>query len=113
MKPLAFNWIAGMVTAAAAVLYIGASPSHAQVATDANVDRELNIVEEHIVEDSFERSMSVAVDQQNLRLNIGAYISTARIDLTLRGVTGHVVFRASLEPIRERLERLRNRVELK
>ena len=63
---------------------------------------DLNIVNERITEENFFRSTALDAAGNDVRVLVGAAVSAARIGVTLRGVTGHVRFRASFG----RLERL-------
>lgn len=95
-------------------LILGLSLSaNAQTQGAVNEDFELNIVYKQIIEDVFERSTGVAVNEENLRLNIGASAGASRIVLRLRGITGRVRFRGSLVPILDRVKLLRNRLDVR
>ena len=65
---------------------------------------DLNIANERITEENFFRSTALDLDAGNVTVHVGAAVSASRVDLTLRGVTGHVRFRASLGQL-ERLFR--------
>jgi hypothetical protein len=84
--------------------------SYAQSSPDslsADERFDLNIAFEQITETDFRRSTSVSLNAENLRVHTGAVVEASRITVTLRGVTGQVRFKASLEPIRQSLERRR------
>lgn len=93
-----------------AALICALSVSAAAQSGDTTVSEEfdLNIAKEQIIENDFARSTEVAVELNNIRVNVGARVSAARVTFTLIGITGHVTFRGSLESIRERLERFRS-----
>lgn len=99
------------MTALGLVVVLGCASSEASAQTasnqDINEDLELSIVERRIKETDFARSMRAELQAQNLRLLVGVGAEAHRIDVTIRGVTGHVRFHASLERIRERIARLR------
>jgi len=67
-------------------------------------DFELNIDESRATESNYERSTNVEINNANVSVGVGAVVKAQRIDILLRGVTGRVRFRASLEAIRRRLE---------
>lgn len=97
------------VWAASATLAVGLGTAHGQAPSpDVNEDFELNIVERRITEADFQRSLSADLSADRLRLQVGVSASARQIDVTLRGVTGRVSFRASLERIRERIGRIRS-----
>ena len=70
----------------------------------ADEDFELNIDESRTTESNYERSTSVKVNSANVSVGVGASVGAQRIDLLLRGVTGRVRFRASLDALRRRIE---------
>lgn len=73
-------------------------------------DFELNIVDERITETNFVRSTSVELKSKNrgeLVLQVGVAVRGEKVNILLRGVVGRVRFRASLEPIQQRLEQIR------
>ena len=75
-------------------------------ATTANEDYELKIGESRKTETDYVRSTAVAVNQSNVSVGVGAEVRARQIDVLLRGVTGRVRFRASLESLRRRLEQV-------
>lgn len=82
-----------------------------QITADENF--ELNIVQDRITETNFQRSTSVELKDEsrgNLRVEAGAGVRAEQISVFLRGITGRVTFRASLEPILKRIERLKTAV---
>lgn len=84
------------------------APALAQKQT-VNEDFELNITQDRITETNFERSTAVQLNDQsrgNLTVRIGVGATAQRIDVILRGIYGRVRFRASLEQIERRIERL-------
>lgn len=92
-----------------AVFSIGALTAPGQTGPpDVAEEFDLNIVERRITERDFERSLDADIDANDFRLRVGAGVEARQIDLVLRGVTGRVRFRASLESIRERIARLRS-----
>jgi hypothetical protein len=77
-----------------------------QITADENI--KLNIVQERITEKNFERSTDVALtdaSRGNLRVEVGVGVRAESIDVILRGIFGNVRFRASLESLRQRIER--------
>lgn len=76
--------------------------------TEANEDFALNITEKTIRESNYERSTTVeTADEQNragVAVRVGASVRASNIVITLRGVTGNVRFRASLEKITRLLQ---------
>ena len=73
----------------------------------ADEDFELNITQKRITENDFSRSTQVELSDNNrggLRLEVGVGVKAESIDVWLRGISGNVRFRASLEPLRRRLE---------
>lgn len=72
-----------------------------------NESFELGITEKTIVEKDFERSTMVEVSEPDNGISVGVGVSVRakNLTMTLRGITGNVGFRASLESIRLRLER--------
>ena len=88
---------------------LGGNTSSAQTGnTDIDEDFELNITERRITETDFVRSTRAELSAENIRLQVGVGAEARRIDVILRGVTGRVRFRASLEQIRQRIARLRS-----
>ncbi len=87
----------------------GQSNAPANQAT-ANENFELNIASDRITETNFARSTAVELTQTtsgNVRLEVGVGVRAERIDVILRGITGRVTFRGSLESIRRRIERIK------
>lgn len=74
-----------------------------------NENFELNIGERRITEQYYERSTSVTTgepeDEKGMSVNVGAIVQAERVEILLRGITGTVRFRASLESLRQRIER--------
>jgi hypothetical protein len=67
----------------------------------------LNITESRTSETNYERSTRVEVgrrDESAVFVGVGAAVQAQKIVITLRGITGDVRFRASLEKIRRLLE---------
>lgn len=63
----------------------------------------LNISESRINETNYERSTDVRIganNQTGVEVQVGATVRARNITINLRGVTGNVRFRASLEKIR-------------
>jgi hypothetical protein len=74
--------------------------------TSADETFELNITERRITERDFEASTSVEAGEETARglmLRVGVAVGADEINVLLRGVRGHVRFRASLDRIIERL----------
>lgn len=67
----------------------------------------LNIDEERVTETNYERStrVEVADGSKNLEVGVGAAVGAQKITITLRGITGNVRFRASLEKISRLIKR--------
>ena len=98
-----------MSAAVAGVLAFGSMTAKSQTQTaDLDEDFDLNIIERHITETNFERSLQAQLNTDSVRLQVGVSAEAETIDLILRGVTGHVRFRASLERVRQRIARLRS-----
>jgi hypothetical protein len=71
----------------------------------ADEDFELNIADSsRTTETNYRRSTGVEISGSSVTVGVGATVSAQKIDLFLRGVTGRVRFRASLEAIRRRIE---------
>ncbi len=84
--------------------------THKQNQITANENFELNIVQDRITEAKFERSTSVELKNESygsLRVEAGAGVRGEQVNVFLRGITGRVTFRASLEPLQKRIERLK------
>lgn len=80
------------------------SVTEKQITADENF--ELNIAERRITETNFERSTAVEFSDSNdtgLHVGVGVGVQASRIDVRLFGVRGRVRFRASLQPIFDRL----------
>lgn len=80
----------------------------ARISADENF--QLAIGESRVVESNYERSTSVefsSADRQNAAVfvRVGATASAEKIEIVLRGVTGNVRFRASLDALRRRIQR--------
>lgn len=82
----------------------GQNPSSPTRGDKADEDFELNIDNSRTTEMNYKRSTNVEINAPNVSVGVGATVSAQRIDLFLRGVTGRVRFRASLEAIRRRIE---------
>jgi hypothetical protein len=85
-----------------------AMPGLAQTETPATTSEvfDLNIIERRITETRFEAGTGVRLDSGDLRLQVGASVRAGTIDALLRGVTGHVTFRYSLDGVLRRVPRL-------
>ncbi|HEX9960926.1 MAG TPA: hypothetical protein VGB00_08340 [Pyrinomonadaceae bacterium] len=95
------------VLVAASLIFSGDARGQNQTApaTDAaDEDFELNIGESRATESNYKRSTGVEINETNVSVGVGATVQARKIDLLLRGVTGRVRFRASLEAIRRRIE---------
>jgi hypothetical protein len=79
-----------------------ATPTENKVTADENFD--LNITESRTTETNYERSTSIEINNASVSVGVGAAVRAQRIDILLRGVTGTVRFRASLERLRRRVE---------
>ena len=96
----------GNLSLALLTTVLAASTANGQAAArDDSQQFRLDIAEKHIVEAPFERHLDAEMNAADLRLRVGAGVSAERIDVTLRGVTGDVSFRATLADIRRRLAR--------
>ena len=100
----------------AALFCFCAAPIFGQTAAPENQTQsgrnfELNIVEDRITETNFERSTVAELTGENLTVKVGAGVKAERIDVILRGITGTVRFRASLEQIKARLDRLQQTLQ--
>lgn len=82
----------------------GQNPTAPKPSETADEDFELNIDDSRTTETNYKRSTNVEINRANVSVGVGAAVSAQRIDLFLRGVTGRVRFRASLEAIRRRIE---------
>ena len=80
--------------------------ANAQNQMTADEDFNLNITEERVTETNYERSTKVEIadGRKSLSVGVGAAVGAQRITLTLRGITGSVRFRASLEKISRLIE---------
>ena len=78
----------------------------AQATADESFD--LNIAQRRIAESNFKASTAVEIGEEGrgLRLRVGTSLTASQINVMLRGGTGRVRFRATLEPV---LRRLRGR----
>lgn len=94
---------------AAMIIFAGSAAGQTEPVDPLSVDEnfELNIGESREVEQFYERSTSVYIDTANLSVRVGAEVRAQRIDILLRGVTGRVRFRASLESLQHLIERAR------
>ena len=94
---------------AIAVFLFGVGSASGQTGNSTiNEDIQLNITEERITEADLARSTQAELTADNLRVRVGVSVEARQIDATLRGVTGRVRFRASLEEILQRIARLRS-----
>ena len=96
-----------IIVAMMALVAFGSYRTQAQN-PDVNEEFDLDIGERRITEANFERSLRAVIEGENVRLLVGVSAEAERIDVTIRGVTGHVRFRASIERIRQRIARLRS-----
>jgi 23S rRNA A1618 N6-methylase RlmF len=96
-----------IIVAVMALVGFGSYGAQAQSA-DISEEFDLNIAERRITETNFERSLRARLEGENVRLLVGVSAEAERIDVTIRGVAGHVRFRASIERIRQRIARLRS-----
>ncbi|HKY05467.1 MAG TPA: hypothetical protein VJQ56_11285 [Blastocatellia bacterium] len=74
--------------------------------TNADERFDLNIAEQRIVERDYHASTSVEIgnaDERGLNLRVGVAVTAQSISVLLRNVRGEVRFRASLDPILERI----------
>jgi hypothetical protein len=78
--------------------------------TTADENYQLNIGESRTTETNYERTTLVQLsfdrNQANVSIGVGAAVRAEKITITLRGITGNVRFRASLETLRRRIEQL-------
>lgn len=84
--------------------------SETQNQISRNENFELNIVVERIVETNFKRSTSAKLRDEsrgNLCVEVGALVQANQINALLRGISGRVTFRASLELIQKRIEQIK------
>lgn len=89
------------------------APSSSTSRTSADEEFDLNITEQRITRRDFQASTSVEIGGQQksgLNLRVGVGVAASEIDVLLRNVYGHVRFRASFEPMLQRLQQLRNRL---
>lgn len=79
-------------------------PPENEKRTTADETFTLNIAESHVTETAYQRSTEVgiggATDNSAVEVRAGASVRAQNITITLRGVTGSVRFRASLEKLR-------------
>lgn len=84
------------------------NPARQNAPTTADETFTLNITESRKIETNYERSTQVETGGgQNgaaVEVGVGATVRAQNIVITLRGITGNVRFRASLEKIRRLLE---------
>lgn len=83
----------------------GADATHTRTTADETF--ELDIAERRITEGDFQASTSVETGDETargLRLRVGVALAASNIDVLLRRVRGRVRFRASLEPLLQRLK---------
>jgi hypothetical protein len=108
MKPdalLRALFFAGVFVAASVIFSVTATAQSTTAPRDAaDEDYELNIDESRTTEANYERSTNVEINNASVSVGVGAIVRAQKIDILLRGVTGRVRFRASLEAIRRRLE---------
>ena len=69
-----------------------------------NEEFDLDIVEKHIHEYDFERSMTagLATAENLLLIRIGASVNAKNVEISLRGITGHVRFHADPDRFKNR-----------
>ena len=99
-----------LISAALTLLFSGSVSAQLSSQITADESFELNISSERITETNFERSTAVSIGTGQLNVYAGAAASATRIDVSLIGITGSVRFKASLEPLRDRIDRLRERI---
>lgn len=84
------------------------NPADKNKSTTADEKFTLNITENRVSETNYERSTKVEVgsaqNERAVEVRVGAEVRAQNIVITLRGITGNVRFRASLEKIRRLLE---------
>ncbi len=85
-------------------------PPASRVATPAGTDLdenfELNIDLRHITERDYEASTAVEIgdaEGRGVNLQIGVAVAASRIDVLLRNIRGRVRFRATLDPVLQRI----------
>lgn len=76
--------------------------------TETNIDEtfELNIDSRRITERDYEASTAVEIGDaggRGLNLQVGVAVAASQIDVLLRNVRGRVRFRATLEPVLQRI----------
>ncbi|HEX8369943.1 MAG TPA: hypothetical protein VF604_15460 [Pyrinomonadaceae bacterium] len=109
MKSIALLRVLFFVCAlvAASLIFSAAARGQSQTPTPTtettDEDFELNIDDSRTTESNYKRSTGVEISEANVSIGVGATVSAQKIDLLLRGVTGRVRFRASLETIRRRI----------
>lgn len=84
-----------------------ACAANAQDKTTADENFILNITGERVAETNFERSTAVEIGDgaSGVEVRVGVSANAENITLTLRGITGNVRFRASLEKINRLIQR--------
>lgn len=87
----------------------GVSPSASAVEKEENF--RLDITEKRTTEENYQRSTEIRIDNNRLNVGAGASVGARKINILLRGVKGEVTFRASLEPLRTRIEELRKKLQ--
>ncbi len=85
-----------------------ASSTPAQTTRQTSRDEtfDLNIIERRIVERNYKNSTAVEADFDlgaGLSIRVGVAVAAESINVMLRNVTGRVRFRATLEPLLERI----------
>lgn len=89
---------------------LAAGQTNSAARTSADENFQFNISESRVTESNYERSTSVelsSADRQKAAVfvRVGATASAEKIEIVLRGVTGNVRFRASLDALRQRIAR--------
>jgi hypothetical protein len=100
-----FSLLSAVVLCGAAHYELKAQTPASQAAINERF--EIKIVQEKITETDFARSTGARLGEENgkgLKLEVGAGVRAERINALLRGIFGQVVFRASLESVRQRLD---------
>lgn len=72
---------------------------------------ELNIIEKRVTEENYQRSTNVKLETDKVRVGVGASVGAQKITILMRGIKGNVTFRASLEPVQQRIDALRKRLQ--
>ena len=86
--------------------------ANAPARTSADESSQLDIPERRITRDSYRAATSVEIGGETagaVSLRVGAEVTATTIDVLLRGVTGQVRFKASLDPLLARINSHRRR----